>query len=368
MQHRARRYRSLLAARLLSAWEVETKMWSIIDRKKRNRAANPFDELKASPHLEWLYGNADSVLDRRVSLPDGLLYKYRGVDENLRRAIVENTLWAGPYVDLNDPGEGACIFDFSGGTATAAEQIQGLSDTDFEDSLERLKLPPEQEGLLRCARASPVGLSLRLDSPRARADLSASARLAILHTVGVCSFSKTGSSPAQFAYYSNNQQGVCLAYSQGGWMSPETVASVAYADQPPTIRIDDGDSVFAAMVLTKSKVWEHEQEARLVRRKGPREPPDSLVRLKKDALKAIILGPRCRGGAREQVLNWMKCHEAAFDNVPLVLRAGQIPGAYEYALFEEDVADAIGLNKSTSEAFQDIQHAMASPTLNPKAR
>ncbi|WDP87536.1 MAG: DUF2971 domain-containing protein [Desulfobacter sp.] len=170
-------------------------------------------------------------------------YKYRGrgkdVFERDLEALCKNYFWAPNYQNLNDPCE----------TLVSSETLKHQIDA-------FLNLPPFKN-------ISAEHLYLALDKIINKRS-----------SVGIYSLSTSYDHELLWAYYADSHKGFCIQYDLDLLIRKNIYQKVhhfpvTYQNEPPSITLSDISkmeirNIFQKLFGTKSKLWEHEEEYRII--------------------------------------------------------------------------------------------------------
>lgn len=164
-------------------------------------------------------------------------YKYRGIEDDFDRdfeTLLNNQIYAPPFIDLNDPFEGI-YNDKITKLSSTLESVFNVDTSKVISSLEEIK-----------------GFHKRL---------------------GIYSLSATYFEELMWAHYANSHKGFCLEYKitklKDNYLVPEMVneLKVDYKCNPQNINYSDikkKDGVLKKLFATKSINWKYEKEIRLI--------------------------------------------------------------------------------------------------------
>lgn len=208
-----------------------------------------------------------------------IAYKYRGGDNGIFErdldALNKNYFWAPNYLNLNDPCE----------TLVSAKTIKLQIDT-------FLKLPSFKS-------ISAEHLYSALDKMINKRS-----------SVGIYSLSNSHDHELLWAYYADSHKGFCIQYDLDLLIKKNIYQElhhfpVIYKNKPPSITISDISkmemgNLFQKLFGTKSKLWEHEKEFRII--------TDIIGENDYDysAITAIYFGYRMPDENKEKIMNLLK--------------------------------------------------------------
>lgn len=124
--------------------------------------------------------------------------------------------------------------------------------------------------------------------------------------IGVCSFSEVKDNAAMWAYYANQFQGMCVAYSLRKLLEhlgkDINFVRLAYVEEMPTIRrAKDGPETLAKTILScKHHHWLHEREWRML------APFGNIYYREVECVTLIYLGSKVEGTTRDRITNLAK--------------------------------------------------------------
>ena len=109
----------------------------------------------------------------------------------------------------------------------------------------------------------------------------------IINATGVCCFTKEENNLLMWSHYTNSHKGVCLKFNVLKDLDFFVIPfPVKYSDQYPTYNhLKDRTTLVNDMVLTKSKIWEYENEIRVIKLNKT-----GYINFKKGALEEIVFG------------------------------------------------------------------------------
>ena len=218
------------------------------------------------------------------------LYKYRSLRQPLdrkavKRALLNQELYFPVHTEFNDLLD--CNLPVSPTTDPVAcaaglrELNPRMSDAEI-DALVQHELSP--------ARAQEIAANTRDGMYQA------------LARVGILSLSAKPDDLLMWSYYADGHRGVCLQFAvRDGQLFGCDLTEVHYELQCPLLTVyDDLTMDWTRRYLsTKAKVWEHEEEWRIIWRKPGmnRFPPEDLS--------GVIVGAQISPQHRAQVVSWI---------------------------------------------------------------
>ena len=210
------------------------------------------------------------------------LYKYRTVDpsavpsvEHLRDVIARSRLWLSTPLAFNDPFDMSSLLVVEGTPAqkrnrfkNLIDQHSGLNYKKRRQMLEKFAAKPNDEILRDAERATQQSI----------------------RDTGVYSFAGDPKSILMWSHYGANHNGICLQFE----IARDTrtflkAIAVDYDTEYPILNwLDDTAEQLKVVLLRKAKVWEYEEERRIVVPNGASTylPFDPI------ALTGVILGCR----------------------------------------------------------------------------
>lgn len=162
------------------------------------------------------------------------VYKYRNDGSINIDMLLTNSIYAAPFVKLNDPFEATYNEEITK-LANDIEKYSGYDTTDIKHSFEEI--------------------------------------LSYKSKLGIYSSSLTYSIELMWALYTDSHKGFCIEYEieklQDLYLAPTTVTQlkVDYKSKPQTITIEDintKNEILKKLFATKSLKWSHENETRLI--------------------------------------------------------------------------------------------------------
>jgi len=200
-------------------------------------------------------------------MSDYAAFKFRAVNKNLLRSLVDNSIYFAKPNDLNDPFD--CRVDV----------LRSL-----ENAI--IKCPSESRGNLQKLRQMHGFME------EVQADL---------HEFGVCSFSLELNNPLMWSHYADGHRGLCLLYSFSEAYfyqnddrilgidqveydtSPLTDWFIKRAPDPGSF-VEFGTSLVCKILTVKAGPWAYEREVRILRR------TPGVEQLDRTSLKQICFG------------------------------------------------------------------------------
>lgn len=221
------------------------------------------------------------------------LYRYTGISGE-RSGWVEDLLRTSSiffpdYASLNDPFEGSVPLTFEGDQ----QEKRAYWETFLHER--------GQAGDPR-ARARVEWLAAGTEDP-ARDREIASLISGQVAAMGALSFSETETDIRLWSYYADGHRGLCLRFKTESLFMPEwdgcaPPLPVSYVNEYPSVPFYQSTMMerVVALTATKSLVWAHEREWRVVREAGR-----GLVPFNPSALDGVILGCKTPQGDRARI-------------------------------------------------------------------
>lgn len=230
------------------------------------------------------------------------LYKFRTIDGGLR-IINEGALMFNTPLKFNDPFDCQLTIDATGELTTVAAHLSRLQPDAPLDHIERM------------ARV------IVNDQAQAHAFVNDSL-VELLNETGLCCFCRTWEPILIWAYYAQDHQGMTLGFDPAADPLFDMGLKVSYATQYPVKSFWTREAdLMLEIVTTKYKLWEHEQEIRVL------HDPPGAKRYRPEALREITFGCRCDPKDRVRVME--ACRAKGLMHVKFY-QAEKIP--FKYAL------------------------------------
>ena len=286
-------------------------------------------------------------------LPNSI-FKYREVNENSLKNLLEDSVWLADPSNFNDPYDCAHTVDFSHiqkeESATIVSRFleaNKVSSTFTEEQREQLINSKEPYNCLvdilmsdeSSEKREAIKIALNEVQSQIHADMAISNSKYISSSFKLCSFSERKDSMLMWAHYANYHQGFCIEYD---------LTSLPYSDYRrrflyPTIYSDQmfdatdhilkgvDDEQFnnlhlSLAALIKAKDWEYEKEWRLVFANGIFET-ERAYHIGKP--KMVYLGTKISKEHQEELIDIcstkeipvckMKAHHSEFKLVPMAI-------------------------------------------------
>jgi hypothetical protein len=207
-----------------------------------------------------------------------LAYKYRGGDEKILErdisSLKDNYFWSPTMNDLNDPFETLVFSDRFKSELSALQKVFGLNLKHIS------RVDSQLENLLNK-----------------------------INSLGVYSLSSLWNSSPMWAHYGYSHKGFCVEYDLEVLLKEGTSKicypplKIEYLNAPPQLEIADSfDStiILSKIIRTKSKVWEYENEYRLV------TEPTGACFYDSSAVKSIYFGYRMEENYSNRIMEALK--------------------------------------------------------------
>ncbi|MEW5251216.1 DUF2971 domain-containing protein [Microbulbifer discodermiae] len=162
-----------------------------------------------------------------------------------------------------------------------------------------------------------------------------------LERTKICCFSKDPTLPLMWAHYAANHTGVCYCFKQGDLFDSKSYKSdqVRYSSVPPKIYVIENETRKFSLkkqifdtILTKSSVWQYEQELRFFL-----ESKDSIHHYDRGALEAVILGCKMDNESIAKTTEFIREHNKKKGASVSVYHAVESEDFYELKIFEKNI-------------------------------
>ena len=117
-------------------------------------------------------------------------------------------------------------------------------------------------------------------------------------SVFVSCFSETYTSNPMWAYYGNNQRGICVGYDLRSLIEKYNCFPVIYSEIMPEIQSSDFSY---ESILTKSNIWKHELEWRITRIEEDKKGEPGVC-ISFEEPKRLFLGNRYQNGSYDNII------------------------------------------------------------------
>lgn len=205
-------------------------------------------------------------------------YKYRDIDNFERdlNSIINNQIYASPFIDLNDPFEAICNEKIS----DLAKLIETIFKIDSKGIIDQLNQLMEKKD-----------------------------------NIGIYSLSDEICEELMWAHYASSHKGFCLEYNvpvlKGKHLAPEVVTEtkVAYASKPQILTHEDIykiETFLKKLFATKSKSWKYERETRLI------FDAFGLKDYHSSALTGVYFGTRLESDKRQYIIDSLTNRDVRF--------------------------------------------------------
>ena len=207
-----------------------------------------------------------------------ILYKYCKLNDYTKDSLRNSYLYFSPYTDFNDPFEFKFINDLTGTEEQKKTYVaQMLKRQPYYDRLSRQEIEYEINRIIN-------------NFPSFNYEAFYGAMKRAMSMFGIYCTSLIGDDILMWSHYADGHKGICLKFNFADEDAPHcTIEEVRYEDRPPIVNRmrDNGQESVFAVLLTKGKKWEYEQEARFLNYK-----PKEKVTFDAKCLQEITLGCR----------------------------------------------------------------------------
>jgi hypothetical protein len=236
---------------------------------------------------------------KMTKLKPAKLYRYRSIDEHLKKLIVHRELYFSPPIRFNDPFDCRPVFDIKGTKLEARKYLQRLVSKHMP-VLNRKQRQEEVCAILSDPSRNPL-------TAKGVASLQSGHTKRLTESVGVLCMSTVSDNILLWAHYADAHRGVCLIFDASMEFF-NSAQKVRYDNFRPKINpiFDSEDSMFNSALLTKSSDWSYEEEWRLIRyQEGP-----GLCMFPCNALIGVILGAQVTPENELSVKEWISNSDA----------------------------------------------------------
>jgi hypothetical protein len=250
--------------------------------------------------------NIDKIINRINKLPE-ILYKYRNWSiENHRKLLVDNEIYLSSARNFNDPYDCALPIDFNKLTNRDLEKY-------YYDASKRNQ--PQLDCKQRKKLSKELVLKARNRFPQLFEEFK---RLQIeknYSDFGVFSLTEDKSNIAMWSYYSDSHRGFCVGFDIKKLaeylihLAIERkqlidIFKVKYSRKYPRLNPIRGDAedIVIKPLITKSKIWQHEKEYRLLAIHGT----NIKMNFPDEIFKEIIFGVRITEDTKNDIIKIIK--------------------------------------------------------------
>lgn len=203
------------------------------------------------------------------------LFKYRTINPNLDKVLINNELWFSNPDDFNDPFDCQIAIDSS----NTQQEIEQLIIENSSSPLSRQKVEQLAKDMINKPQEWNKIINETIQTH--------------INESGVCCFSSQADNILLWSHYTDSHKGVCLKFDV--LANPDFFIfpmNVNYQkDYPKYNHLRDTKKFVHLLIKTKSDVWSYEKEVRVVKLKK------GLHQFKKPALVEIIFG--CKSSENE---------------------------------------------------------------------
>ena len=257
----------------------------------------------------------DYLAERGMPLPcPPLLYRYRapsdldpGKDGSFSRFeqfLTTDQVWASNPTQFNDPYDCRQTQDFAAPPEEWEKHVDQRIVGRFAELLRAEgKLPPQREEKLK-ALGEEVKKEAKYNDPAVQAGMGRRMQESLDKARILC-LCETQTNPRLWAHYSDGHRGFCLEFD--ATLEPFSHARrVRYTRDYPKLGINaTPNQCLRTFLLTKSELWEDEEEWRCVVFPGG----PAQWQIPKKALKAVIFGTRARADLRATIAQLVAAHK-----------------------------------------------------------
>lgn len=230
------------------------------------------------------------VARQALKQDDRKLYKFRSFyphnPEYISRIFTHHELYFPSPSQLNDPFE-CKPFVCPPPLSTLAERLKAKNDM---RKIMRLN-GTSRDDVRRLSKTALEPSRLRENAAYMTEKLPH-----LMESYRICSFSSIWNSLLMWSHYSDSHRGICLVFDADN-DDFGSAMKIQYSDKYPSIDFLDGDpdTLLELVVLTKARVWEYENEFRLLSREPRRYSPqlpicNHFYTFPKERLLGVIFG------------------------------------------------------------------------------
>jgi hypothetical protein len=255
-----------------------------------------------------------------------ILYKYRDWNNEYHKKILSNyELYLPSTKEFNDPFEGSIPFEY--------DETELSTETIFQKMLSVAKEDPDHtdwnEKQIYDYTCEEYRSAWFLDSKHIEEHKKDTKRQ-IEESFGILSLAKFNNNFLMWSHYSNSHTGFCVGFDTQKLTNAihGICKNVTYEDRIPIFSLFDDVGLFVDKLLfTKSKVWEYEDEFRMIKS----EKAQSVVEFDPACITEIILGCRIDKKNKDEILGMVnrqishcRVYETGLDPKLFGLRVMQI--------------------------------------------
>ncbi|MHA7128632.1 DUF2971 domain-containing protein [Algoriphagus namhaensis] len=241
-----------------------------------------------------------------MKTPD-VLYKYRDFHNEYNKRILFNfEIFLPSTTMFNDPYEGSIPFIYNPKDPTdenlyiKMREVAKYTYPDWSDQqIEEYCFEAKQKDLLN----DPKHMKEQLLENRRKID----------ETFGILSLTPKYLNYLMWSHYGNSHKGFCIGFdSEALFETIEgSIGPVDYQEEIPKMDLfGDTMEFFVKQLSTKSKVWEYEEEYRIVKADGSK----TTVQIDKNIIKHIVLGCKMKHEEKVEIIEF-----AISEKIPCII-------------------------------------------------
>lgn len=233
-----------------------------------------------------------------MSMPP-ILYKYRDYSNEFNKnTLFKLEIFLASTSMFNDPYEGAIPFKYEPEDLTPENIFIKMREMAMEEH-------PEW-GEAKIQEYCYEGQQKKLLNDDAHIEkFNETNRADIDKTFGILSLTPKPLNYLMWSHYANSHKGFCIGFDAdilyeitGGGLGP-----VSYSDELPKLRLfGDTFDFHTKQLATKSKIWEYEEEYRVVKSKASKK----VIKYPKEMIKKIFLGCKMDLKNKHEIIDFVK--------------------------------------------------------------
>jgi hypothetical protein len=240
------------------------------------------------------YSKQNFTIKRKsMDMPE-ILYKYRTIDEPTLEIIKCGKIYFPSIFQLNDPFDGSVpyIYDETGLT--------------YENIFQKMRKIAVKEHSEYNERQIHEYISENMKYQNYEEKLNKEVREKIENDFGIYSLTTKRDNLLMWSHYANSHKGICVGFNTKILFkhANSILATITYQECLPKRSIFDADEwkFIQQLLSTKSRVWEYEDEYRLIKINGARKE----VFIPLNGLEEIIFGCEIKTSCKEKLKEIIK--------------------------------------------------------------
>ena len=227
-----------------------------------------------------------------------VLYKYKSINDSTKKLLTDGELYFPSIGMLNDPFEGSIPYIFDQSELTAENIFLFMHEVAKEDHPDwteeqicQYVYEEQKRGLLFDDK------HLQQQNKETVEDVE--------KLFGILSLTTNRNNFLMWSHYTESHKGICIGFdvNKVNDIVSGTLGSVVYDDKLPIKHLNSNVIEFiTGLLFTKSKVWEYEDEYRLVKMHASR----TTITIPLDAIVEVTIGCKMEQKEKDEIIRVIK--------------------------------------------------------------